>query len=324
LLAAALVALGGIVESAVGVPIQEPVVPLVGTVIVGYSLASYAHWRAAILGGLALILGLSTEVWLAGAGIGNVVFGMIFLVAFTAMGVTVRRRTSEAAAAATRAANHEHELADASRRAREDERGRIAREVHDVIAHSLSVMIVQAGAAEHVLRNDPARAVEPLQTVQETGRAALSEMSVLLNVLRTGTDETSLAPQPGLDELPILLDEVRESGLPVEFETTGEEREVPAGVGLTVYRVVQEALTNTRKHAGPGTSVRVEVEYQPDAVAVSVIDSGGGSRNIDHSGGHGLVGMRERVESYAGTLRTGPESSGGYGVHALIPVPVTA
>jgi signal transduction histidine kinase len=322
LAAATIVALGIAIESAVGVPLQEPVLPLVAYVVVAYSLASYAPLKTAIGGAFVLLGGLALQVSIASGSFGNVVFGMIFVVAFTAMGITVRRRTAEAAAGARRQANHEHELEDASRTARQDERGRIARDIHDVIAHSLSVMIVQAGAAEQVVRNDPERAVEPLQIVQETGRAALGEMSVLLNVLRSGSDMAGLAPQPGIDSLPTLLDEARGSGLPVEFATSGDQRAIPAGVGLTVYRVVQEALTNARKHAGPQTSVRVELGYSPEAVAVSVIDSGG-QPTVDHNGGHGLVGMRERVESYAGTLYTGPEASGGYGVHASIPARVT-
>ena len=250
-------------------------------------------------------------------------FGLIFLCAFALMGLTVRRRSAEAADAARLAALKEQEAAEETRLARADERARIAREIHDVVAHSLSVMIVQAGAAEQVVRASPDRAIDPLRTVQETGRAALGEMSALLGILREGREDVATAPQPGIDALPDLLEEARGAGLAVDLDVSGRRCAVPAGVGLAVYRVVQEALTNSRKHAGPSVPVRVELSYLPDAIAVSVIDGGNGP-SLDHHGGHGLIGMRERVETYDGSLEAGPEPDGGFAVRVRIPVTADA
>jgi signal transduction histidine kinase len=323
ILAAALASIGSIAEAAVGVPLNAPLVPLLGFVIIGYSLAVYAPMREAFIGGALLIGALAVEVRIGGGDAGNVVFGLVFLAAFAFMGATVRRRSAEAAEASRLAVLKERELADESRRAREEERARIAREIHDVVAHSLSVMIVQAGAAEQVVRADPERAIGPLQAIQQTGRAALGEMSALLGVLREGPEDIGLAPQPGIDTLPSLLEEARHAGLSVELEVTGTERDLPAGVGLTIYRVVQEALTNARKHGGPSTRVRVELAYLPDSVRVNVIDHGVGQQT-EPRGGHGLIGMRERVEIYAGSLEAGPCPNGGYAVRMSIPALVPA
>jgi signal transduction histidine kinase len=199
-----------------------------------------------------------------------------------------------------------------------DERARIARELHDVIAHSVSVMVVQAAAAEAVLARDPREAVEPLRAVQDTGRETLVEMSRLVGLLRDDSEELGLAPQPRLDELETLLAQVRDAGLPVRLEIQGERRPLPLGVELTAYRIVQESLTNVLKHAGDAHA-DVVVRYGTDAVELEVRDDGTGSAN-GHQGGHGLAGMRERVSVFGGALDAGPQPSGGFRVLARLPV----
>ncbi len=187
-----------------------------------------------------------------------------------------------------------------------------------MVAHSVSVMVVQAGAAEAVLRGDPGRALEPLRAVQETGRQALVELSRLVGLLRQDGHELGLAPQPGLDALDGLLAQVRESGLPVELAVEGGRRPLPLGVDLSAYRIVQEALTNALKHAGRA-SVEVCIRYGPGELEIEVLDDGGGTGN-GHVGGHGLAGMRERVAVFGGDFLAGPREEGGWSVRASLPL----
>jgi signal transduction histidine kinase len=212
-----------------------------------------------------------------------------------------------------RAERLEHERATAVA----DERARIARELHDVIAHSVSVMVVQAGAAEEVLKRSPEAALEPLRAVQETGRQALVEMSRLVGLLRETGQEIGLTPQPRLDELEELVASVEHAGLPVSLSLEGDRRRLPLGIELTAYRVVQEALTNALKHAGEA-SAEVRVRYEPDALLLEVLDDGPGANG--YGGGHGLAGMRERVGVFGGEVTAGPRASGGFAVRVRLPV----
>ena len=197
------------------------------------------------------------------------------------------------------------------------ERARIARELHDVVAHSISVMTVQAGAARLLLDEDPARARAPLTSVEETGRQALAEMRRLLGVLRETDDGATLAPQPGMAQLDALVAQVRSAGLPVKLEVEGLARPLGAGVDLTGYRIIQEALTNVLRHAGSARA-HVHVVYGPDSLDLEIRNSGQVRLNGD--GGHGLVGMRQRVAVYGGDLEAGPDPAGGYRVRARIPL----
>ena len=201
------------------------------------------------------------------------------------------------------------------------ERSRIARELHDVIAHNMSVIVLHAVAAEGFLEREPERARVPLQHIEESGREALDELRRLLSVIRDGTDETrALDPQPGLADLGALVDSVRTAGVPVELTTEGRAVSLPRTIDLSAYRIVQEALTNTLRHAGP-TTTKVTVRYGPDAVEIEVLDEGQAPRNGDSTGaGHGLVGMRERAALYNGSVEAGAQPGGGYRVHARLPV----
>jgi signal transduction histidine kinase len=198
------------------------------------------------------------------------------------------------------------------------ERARIARELHDVVAHSMSVMVVQAGAARAILRKDTEGAERALRTIEESGRTGLAEMRRLLAADRAGSS-ASLGPQPGLSRLDELLERMRSTGLAVETIVEGELRPLPPGVDLSAYRIVQEALTNTLKHGGDGARSRVVLRYDDDALDVEVADDGRGASLGNDAGGHGLIGMRERVALFGGDLRTEARPGGGFLVRAHIP-----
>jgi signal transduction histidine kinase len=220
-------------------------------------------------------------------------------------------RLHEAAARAEEA--HQEEL----RAAAAEERRRIAREMHDVIAHSMSVMVVQAGGARRILARDAARALAAAERIERTGREALVEMRHLLGALHPGAEQPALAPQPTLAELDALVERARAAGLPAVLAHRGERHRLPAGLDLAAYRIVQEALTNALKYAH-GAATEVMVDWARDAIALEVRDSGGGSAAA-LNGGHGLVGMRERVRLYGGELHTGPLPGGGWTVRATLP-----
>ena len=237
--------------------------------------------------------------------------GLIFLWLMLSLawlaGYALRRRLSQATEAEARAV-----------RAVADERARIARELHDVVAHAVSVMTVQAGAVRRVLLEDQVREREALEVVEKTGRQALAEMRRMVGVLRNPEEAPALAPQPSLEYLDRLLEHVRAAGLAVDVEIEGERAPLPAGVDLTAYRLVQEALTNTLRHAN-ATRAHVTVRYGRGEVELVVSDDG---RETGTPGaeGHGLVGLRERVAVYGGELTAGPRRGGGYELRARLPV----
>ncbi len=190
--------------------------------------------------------------------------------------------------------------------------------MHDVVAHNVSVVVVQAAAAERMVETDPERARQAMRDVAATGRQALTEMRRLLGVLRDGDASDDLGPQPGVAELRALAGTVEDAGMQVELSVQGEERPLPASAALSVYRIVQEALTNSLRHAGPARA-RVILRYLPDALEVQVSDNGVGGVPPAEHGGHGLIGMRERVALFGGELTAGPRPEGGYAVVARIP-----
>jgi signal transduction histidine kinase len=212
----------------------------------------------------------------------------------------------------------ERERDIAAREAVVEERARIARELHDAIAHNVSMMVVQAGAERRTLEEaSPTR--EVLETVEHIGRSALTEMRRLVGMLRSD-DAEPLAPQPGLRDLQTLVTQVQEAGLPVELRVDGESRELPVGLELSAYRIVQEALTNALKHAGDGAHATVTVSYGADSLSLEVVDDGAGSPAVTTGGGHGLVGMRERVALYGGRFEAARRTGGGFAVRVLLPI----
>jgi len=209
-------------------------------------------------------------------------------------------------------AERERDLA--AREAVVEERARIARELHDAIAHNVSMMVVQAGAERRVLEGERGPTRDVLETIERIGRGALTEMRRLVGMLRSDAGDP-LAPQPGLNDLPTLVTQVREAGLPVELHVDGEPRELPVGIELSAYRIVQEALT----HAGEAHA-SVSVHYGAESLELEIVDDGGGGAAPVSSGGHGLVGMRERVALYGGRLDAGRRPSGGFAVRVLLPI----
>jgi signal transduction histidine kinase len=286
----------------------------VGLFVYPYAVGAYANGPRVLLAipaifGALTVMALDAQVFVAGDIFFPGTFGTLFLLA----GRAVRSRsrlTAELHEAAVRA--DEERQAEAER-AVADERRRIAREMHDVVAHSVSMMVVQAGGARRILDRDPERAVAAAELIERTGREAMAEMRRLLGVLHPG-EHAEYTPQPTLGELDALVERTRAAGVPVALVVDGERRELPAGLDLAAYRVVQEALTNVLKHGG-GAPTDVHVHYRAAAVEVRIADRGGGAARAPLQGsGQGLVGMRERVRMYGGELHAGPRAGGGFEV----------
>jgi signal transduction histidine kinase len=289
--------------------IDLPDPPLMfGPLLATYTLAAYRPRRitvptfAAVVVGIAIVIVFGDESDAADIAVGYFA-GITAWVA----GDTMRGQRE-------RAAWMEARRADDARRVAMTERLAIARDLHDIVAHNVSVIAVQAEAAQEVFSTRPERAEQAMADVADTARTALTELRRLLGVLRSDRD---LAPQPGLDAIDDLVASVRRAGVDVQFARTGREGPVDAVAGLTAYRVVQEALTNVMKHAGPCTAA-VEVALNDDSLLVSVSDDGAGSSAPDR--GHGLVGMRERVSVLGGSLDAGARAGGGFEVRARLPL----
>jgi signal transduction histidine kinase len=244
------------------------------------------------------------------------------------LGDSMRTRRAYFAQLEERAARLEKEREAQAKVAVAAERARIARELHDVVAHNVSVMVVQADGAAYVLDAAPDQAKKALETISSTGRQALAEMRRLLGVLRTGEHQEvgEYVPQPDVEQIEELVEQCRGSGLPVDFKVEGTPRPLPSGVELTAYRIVQEALTNTRKHGGPNAGASVRLVYFDDGLGLLVEDDGKGAPHelYEEGGadgrGHGLIGMRERVGMVGGTLDAGPRPGGGFRISALLPL----
>lgn len=252
-------------------------------------------------------------------------YNTIFIVSLWIWGYTIGTRRAYLASLEERAVRLERERDNQAQIAAAAERARIAREIHDVVSHSLSVMVAQADGAAYGLRSQPDRAEQAVATISNTGRTALTEMQRMLGVLRNEEPEhDSYVPQPGVAQLDQLVEDVRDSGLPVEFTVQGVPRELPTGMELAVYRIAQEALTNTRKHAGPNVSrAQVRLWYGDDALEMRISDNGRGAATLPGratNGGHGLVGMQERVAAYGGSIHSGPQTGGGFEVVASLPL----
>ncbi|MGN6430312.1 MAG: sensor histidine kinase [Gaiellaceae bacterium] len=233
-------------------------------------------------------------------------------------GYALQERAEQAEAAEQRASLAEREREAAARIAVAEERARIARELHDIVAHAVSVMVLQIGAVRHKLPDELGEDREALQGVEQAGRTALAEMRQLLSAMRRDGDSPELVPQPGLEHVESLLGEVRRAGLPVELHVEGEPPPVPRAVDLSAYRIVQEGLTNALKHAH-ATRADVNVRYRADALELEVRDNGVGAGESDGLG-HGLVGMRERVKIYGGEMTAGTANGRGFVLNARLPL----
>ncbi|MEU1620701.1 sensor histidine kinase [Streptomyces sp. NPDC005722] len=302
-------------------------------VIIYTVAANGARWasRLALLGGLSAST-ISTLRWPNESegywadAVATVFLAVPFLLAWV-IGDSLRTRRAYYAELEERAARLHREREAQSKAAVAAERARIARELHDVVAHNVSVMVVQADGAAYVLDASPEQAKQALETISTTGRQALTEMRRLLGVLRAGDDGGGeYVPQPGVDQLTDLIEQVRGAGLPVAFEVEGESRPLASGVELTAYRIVQEALTNTRKHGGPEARAKVRLTFGDSDLSLLIEDDGRGAQQELYEGGgedgqgQGLIGMRERVGMVSGTLDAGPRPGGGFRISAVLPV----
>ncbi|PRY40424.1 sensor histidine kinase [Umezawaea tangerina] len=307
---------------AVLTPPDTPRVTFYACVVAAYSAAAYSQYRLPTLGTLLVMaLAVSEFTGTTQPVVPNQYIALMVLVPMVvaANGLrTWKLRTDEGLA---QVSTLERERDEALRRAVEHERARIARELHDVVTHNVSVMVIQAGAARKVMAAEPEQAREALLAVEAGGRAAMSELRHVMGLLTMDTEgaEPVLAPQPDVDQLEALVARIRDTGVPVRLTVSGTPRPLPSGVGLAAYRVVQEALTNTVKHA-VGASADVLVDYGADRLLVEVTDVGGQPGGATAGSGRGLIGLRERLAVYGGTLRAGLRPLGSYRVTATIPL----
>ncbi|GAA0335045.1 histidine kinase [Actinoallomurus spadix] len=291
-----------------------------------YAVATGCRFRWSLAAALVTEFGSVIAVWRwwvlpnSSMNWNNLIPFTVFTAAVWIGGLYVNTRRKYTAELEERARRLERERDAHAQVAAAAERARIAREMHDVIAHSVSVIVVQADGASYMVDIDPARAKRAMETIGATGRQALTEMRRMLGVLREEDDAGSYAPQPGIEQLSELVGQIRSAGLPVGLTVQGVPSELPTALQLTVYRIVQEALTNTRKHAGPAATAEVNLHYGDDAVEIRIRDDGRGAAALSDGKGHGLVGMNERAALYGGSVRSGPRSGGGWEVFAHLPV----
>ncbi|MFC6082280.1 sensor histidine kinase [Sphaerisporangium aureirubrum] len=300
---------------------MEPIPADLAVIVAMYSVASLCVLRWAVAAGavveLGLVLAMSRWGGLQWLPLASTSF--FVLTPWTA-GIYANTRRRYLESLEERAERAERERDQQALIATAAERARIARELHDVVAHNVSVMIVQADGAGYAIGTDPEQARQALGTISRTGRQALAEMRRLVGMLRQDGQVEDYAPQPGVAQLDDLMAQVRRSGMAVEFCVGGTPIDLPEGEQLVIYRVVQEALTNTLKHGGPGASARVDMSYVGREVLLQVTDDGRGAAAPRSIGGHGLIGMRERVAMYDGSVRATPVPGGGFQVTVRLPV----
>ncbi|WP_329307180.1 histidine kinase [Streptomyces sp. NBC_01260] len=322
---AVLVATGGL--TVVELVMVDPPAPVVMSVVIAlYTIAARTDrpttWRVGLLTMAALTAAamfFGSAPWYSQENFG--VFAWTGMA--SAAGDAVRSRRAFVDAIRERAERAERTREEEARRRVAEERLRIARDLHDVVAHHIALVNVQAGVAAHVMDKRPDQAKQALAHVREASRSALNELRATVGLLRqSGDSEAPTEPAPGLAVLDALVETVRRAGLPVEVAcATGDGPPLPAAVDLAAYRVIQEALTNVRKHAGPGAKAEVSVVRVGATAEVMVLDNGRGNPDGGgEGGGHGLLGMRERVTALGGTLAAGPRYGGGFRVHAILPV----
>jgi signal transduction histidine kinase len=316
-----------VAQAAAGAGLSEQATFALPGLILIYSVATYRSGAQAWLGLSLSVAGLSLATFIESErgyehAAGDYAFGALSVAAVWLFGYALRGRARRIAGLEVEALRLARDREERARAAVAAERARIARDLHDVVAHNVSVMVVQAAAAEEVLSRDPERARAPLLAIQATGNQALNEMRRLLGILRAKEDEGSHGRQPGLAGLDALAAEFRAAGQPVQLVVEGERVGLPAGVDLAAYRIIEEALTNALKHAR-GAETRVSVRHADRTVELEVMDEGPGTANGE-PGGHGLIGMRERTSLYGGTLEAGPRARGGFAVRARLPLAADA
>lgn len=291
-----------------------------------YAIAAYGpHWSVwASLGtgflGAAIAVARWGDLQDPQLLVANFVLLATLVFAAWLLGYLARTRRAYVASLEDRAAQLERDAEQQTQIATAAERARIAREMHDVVAHSLSVMVVQADGALYAAQKRPEIALETLRTISATGRSSLAEMRKLLGLLRDDERGPDLAPLPTAVDIPAMIHQLRDSGLDINLHVTGDLDLIDPAAGLTMYRVVQEALTNTLKHAGPDVTATVELQVRPDSVRIQVDDDGRGGSAAGDENGHGIVGMRERIAVHAGDVIAAPRPGGGFRVRAAIPL----
>jgi signal transduction histidine kinase len=287
--------------------------------IAAYSAGHHRNRIRAVAGGLILLVAGCYEVLLTDPrAVAEYLFIGLIIAAVWLAGFGMERRERRASRLVRETISLRQERDEASERAAADERARIARELHDIISHNVSVMVLQAGAAGEVIGSDPDRAKGSLDAIQQTGRQALVELRRLLGVLGDESSVSSRSPQPGLEQLPALVEALRGTGLAVDLRVLGTAYPLPPGVDVTAYRIIQEALTNAARHAGPA-EVTVSLTYGDAAVEIEVQDTGQGP-TVPIRTGRGLVGMKERVALHAGRIEAGPGPAGGFAVRVWLPL----
>ena len=291
--------------------------PAVALVVAAYSAGAHAEGVRASIGAVGVAALIAANV-AEQFSLGDLLFITMILGGAWLAGQAMRYGRHREKALRQLTVDLEREREEKARAAVAEERVRIARELHDVVAHAISVIVLQARGGRRSLANDPGETREALDTIEATGSEALAEMRRLLGMLRRDDEEIALAPQPSLKNLDALAAQVKEAGLPVELAVEGEPIELPPGVDLSAYRIVQEALTNALKHAGPATA-RVVVRYTGRDLELEIADTGLGA-SAANGEGHGLVGMRERVSLYGGRIEAGPQHRGGFAVRARLPL----
>ncbi|MCW4352329.1 histidine kinase [Hoyosella sp. YIM 151337] len=308
--------------------IGQPQLATIGVLFAAYGLAAYAHAWAARLGLVLGALGMGMYGYISTyegaapqARAANVLFAVVLITVVWTFGMIRRFRMSEVAGLTERARLLELEREQEMKLAAISERTRIAREMHDIVAHSLTVVIAQADGGRYAAAAHPDAAAEALSQISATGRQALSDMRALLAVLRE-SDQRDLASAPGINDIETLIEDVRRSGVTITLRQNGEPREISTGAGLTAYRIVQESLTNVLKHVGPMATASVTLEWGANALAIAIIDDGRGLAGIlpkHDSAGQGVIGMQERAQLYGGSLHARPHDAGGFEVRAVLP-----
>ena len=296
------------------------------SLIAVYTVASERDgWEASIGFALTVAVGVGILVHDGGAlSVGNILFFGLLAGTPWVFGRAIRHRRRREQLLEERALILEREREQETRLAVEEERARIARELHDVVGHALGVIVLQAEGGRRLLGADPNETGRALQTIERTGREALTEMRRLVDMLRASEEQLALLPQPGLAQLEALAAQVRSAGVPVQVVIVGKQCPLPAGVDLSAYRIAQEGLTNVLKHAGPAAAT-VTLRYEKGAVTVEIVDNGAGGRpEARRASGHGLMGIRERVALFGGEVEAGPRNGGGFAVLARLPYAVGA